>query len=88
MRMAIVTLGLGANLGERLDTLQRSVALLAERGVVATASSRVWESEPVGGPRDQPAYLNVVVRAHTNGTADDTLRAAHQVEAELRRTRE
>jgi 2-amino-4-hydroxy-6-hydroxymethyldihydropteridine diphosphokinase len=59
----VVTLGLGANLGERLDTLQRAVDLLAGEGVRAVASSRVWETEPVGGPAGQPTYLNAVVRA-------------------------
>jgi 2-amino-4-hydroxy-6-hydroxymethyldihydropteridine diphosphokinase len=84
----VVTLGLGANLGERLDTLQRAVDLLAGEGVRAVASSRVWETEPVGGPADQPTYLNAVVRAETELDADDLLAAAHRVEAALGRTRE
>ena len=86
--MATVTLGLGSNLGDRLATLQRAVDLLAEHGVVATACSRVWETEPIGGPQDQPAYLNAVVRARTAGDARNTLDAANHVEAALGRTRE
>lgn len=86
--MHVVTLGLGANLGERLDTLQRAVDLLAGEGVRAVASSRVWETDPVGGPAGQPTYLNAVVRAETELDADDLLAAAHRVEAALGRTRE
>ncbi len=86
--MTKVTLGLGSNLGDRLATLQRAVDLLAAHGVRATASSRVWETAPVGEPEDQPAYLNAVIVAETDGDASDTLHAANQVETELGRTRE
>jgi 2-amino-4-hydroxy-6-hydroxymethyldihydropteridine diphosphokinase len=86
--VAIVTLGLGANLGDRLAALQEAVDGLAERGVVATASSRVWETEPVGGPPGQPSYLNAVIRARTDATPEEVLRAAHAVERVGGRTRE
>jgi 2-amino-4-hydroxy-6-hydroxymethyldihydropteridine diphosphokinase len=83
-----VTLGLGANLGDRLATLQRAVDLLAEEGIRAVVSSRVWETDPVGGPPDQPAYLNAVVRATTALPAPDVLAAANRIEAALGRTRD
>ena len=86
--MTAVTLGLGANLGDRLAALQRAVDLLDEHGVHATASSRVWETAPVGGPEDQPAYLNAVVRATTDLDPPGVLAAAHEVEVALGRTRE
>jgi 2-amino-4-hydroxy-6-hydroxymethyldihydropteridine diphosphokinase len=84
----LATLGLGANLGDRLAALQRAVDLLAEEGVRAVASSRVWETEPVGGPSAQPSYLNAVVRAETDLDAYDVLSAANRVETALGRTRE
>ena len=86
--MTTVTLGLGANLGDRLAALQRAVDLLDEHGVHVTASSRVWETAPVGGPRDQPAYLNAVVRATTELDPSGVLDAAHEAETALGRTRE
>ena len=86
--MHVVTLGLGANLGDRLATLQLAVDLLAEEGVRTVASSRVWTTEPVGGPPGQPAYLNAVVRAETALDAGEVLAAANRVEAALGRTRE
>ena len=86
--MHVATLGLGANLGDRIATLQRAVDLLAEQGVRVVASSRVWETEPVGGPEGQPPYLNAVVRAETELAAHDVLAAANRVEAALGRTRE
>jgi 2-amino-4-hydroxy-6-hydroxymethyldihydropteridine diphosphokinase len=86
--VSTVTLGLGANLGDRLGGLQRAVDLLAERGVRAIASSRVWETEPVGGPDDQGPYLNAVVRAITELQPMGVLDAAQAVESVLGRTRE
>jgi 2-amino-4-hydroxy-6-hydroxymethyldihydropteridine diphosphokinase len=84
----VATLGLGANLGDRLATLQKAVDLLAEGGIRTMASSRVWETEPVGGPAGQPPYLNVVVRAETALDPPSVLATANRVEAALGRTRE
>ena len=80
-------LGLGSNLGDRLTNLQGAVDLLqGEPGLRVTASSRVWETVPVGGP-PQPDYLNAVVRVETDLSARDLLDAAHRVEARLGRVR-
>jgi 2-amino-4-hydroxy-6-hydroxymethyldihydropteridine diphosphokinase len=84
-----VFLGLGANLGDRLATLQRAVDLLAARGVRTVACSRVWATAPLGGPPDQPEFLNVVVEVDP-GTLQplDVLASANAVEAELGRVRD
>jgi len=80
-------LGLGSNLGDRLTNLQGAVDLLqGEPGLHVTASSRVWETAPVGGP-PQPEYLNAVIRVETDLSARDLLDAAHRVEARLGRVR-
>jgi 2-amino-4-hydroxy-6-hydroxymethyldihydropteridine diphosphokinase len=80
-------LGLGSNLGDRLTNLQGAVDLLQdEPGLRVTASSRVWETVPVGGP-PQPDYLNAVVCVETDLSARDLLDAAHRVEARLGRVR-
>lgn len=88
MTRARVFLGLGANLGDRLATLQRAVDLLAEHGVRAVASSRVWATAPIGGPAEQPEFLNAVVEIDPDGLAPaDVLGAANDVEATLGRVR-
>lgn len=61
--MAIAYIGLGANLGDRLQTLRQAVQRLGELGEVE-AVSPVFETEPVGYA-DQPAFLNAVVRLRT-----------------------
>jgi 2-amino-4-hydroxy-6-hydroxymethyldihydropteridine diphosphokinase len=81
-------LGLGSNLGDRLDTLGRAVSLLGEaHGVVPTACSRVWETAPVGGP-PQPDFLNLVLRVEAERTPRELLTLCHEVEAALGRVRD
>jgi dihydroneopterin aldolase/2-amino-4-hydroxy-6-hydroxymethyldihydropteridine diphosphokinase len=50
-------LSLGSNLGDRLGHLQAAVTLLASRYAVQVSS--VYETDPVGGPEQEP-YLNAV----------------------------
>ena len=84
----IAYLGLGSNLGDRLATLQQAVGLLAsEPGLRVDACSRVWETDPVGGP-DQPDFLNVVIRVDTDLAPLDLLAACNRVESALGRVRE
>ena len=79
-------LGLGSNLGDRLEHLREAVRLLgAEPTVEVVRSSRVYETEPVGPP--QPAYLNAVIEVRTDGTARELLEACRRVEDALGRVR-
>lgn len=85
--MVTAFLGLGSNLGDRLGNLQRAVDLLtATPGVRVIRSSRVYETEPVGGPA-QPAYLNAVIEVETDLGARGLLSACLRVEGELGRVR-
>jgi 2-amino-4-hydroxy-6-hydroxymethyldihydropteridine diphosphokinase len=80
-------LGLGSNLGDRLANLQRAVDLLAARpGITLVGSSRVYETDPVGGP-PQPDYLNAVVELRTTLAPRDLLQACLAIEVEMGRER-
>ena len=80
-------IGLGANLGDRLANLQRAVDLLGQTESVRVArSSRVYETDPVGGP-PQPDYLNAVVEVETDLDAAGLLRACLAVEERMARSR-
>jgi 2-amino-4-hydroxy-6-hydroxymethyldihydropteridine diphosphokinase len=76
-------LALGSNLGDRRAYLAAAVARLPD--VVAT--SPVYETDPVGGPPGQGAYLNCVVELRTTRTARELLAAAQAAEAAARRER-
>jgi 2-amino-4-hydroxy-6-hydroxymethyldihydropteridine diphosphokinase len=87
-RGAFAFLGLGSNLGDRLDHLQRAVDLLdADARTRVDAVSSVYETEPVGGPEQDP-YFNLAVRVATRRAPARLLRLCHRVEQELGRTRE
>jgi 2-amino-4-hydroxy-6-hydroxymethyldihydropteridine diphosphokinase len=57
---------LGSNLGDRMATLDAAVrALDADEHTYVMAVSRVYETEPVGGPPQDP-YLNAVAVLETD----------------------
>lgn len=60
----IVYLALGTNTGDRLANLRATLASLPPE-VQVEAESSVYETEP-WGYIDQPAFLNMVIRAGTN----------------------
>lgn len=82
-----VVLAVGANLGDRLGTLQACVQAIGELpDTEVLAISPVYETAPVGGPV-QPDYLNAVLIAVTGLSPVDLLAAAHGIEAEFGRVR-
>ena len=80
--------GLGANLGDRAETLRRAVELLGERpGIDVVAVSSFRETEPVGY-LDQPRFLNGAVAIDTALEPEALLATLLDVERELGRVRE
>ena len=80
---------IGANLGDRLTTLRAAVDALAKaENLSVHAISPLYETAPVGGPEDQPSYLNAVIQAETELSAHDLLDFLLSVERENNRTRD
>jgi 2-amino-4-hydroxy-6-hydroxymethyldihydropteridine diphosphokinase len=79
-------IGLGSNLGDRLATLRQGVAQLEEGGDVV-ALSPVYETEPVGGPEDQGAFLNLVVELDTTDSPHQLLARCQALEEAAHRVR-
>jgi 2-amino-4-hydroxy-6-hydroxymethyldihydropteridine diphosphokinase len=79
--------GLGANLGDREQTIRRAVQLLeGEPGIEVVAVSRLLETDPVGY-LDQPRFLNGAAALETSLGAGDLLGLLLAVERELGRDR-
>ena len=79
--------GLGANLGDREEMLQRAVELLAaEPGIEVVAVSSLRETEPVGYV-DQPAFLNGACAVETELSPHDLLDRLLAIERALGRER-
>ena len=81
-----IYLGLGSNLGDRLATLQAAVDSLEAHDVRVLRSSRVYETEPVGGP-PQGDFLNAVIEVATDIEPLDLLGLCLSIETELGRER-
>ncbi len=76
-------LGLGSNLGDRRAYLRDAVAKLPD----VSAASPVYETDPIGGPPGQGAYLNCVVELWTSRTPRELLVLAQAAEAAAQRLR-
>ncbi len=81
-------LGLGSNLGDRLQTLRGAREQLQRNpAVTVRASAPLYETAAVGGPGDQPPYLNTVLAIETVFTPERLLDCCQQIEQEFGRRR-
>jgi 2-amino-4-hydroxy-6-hydroxymethyldihydropteridine diphosphokinase len=79
--------GVGSNMGDRLENLSSAVRELARTsGVRCVRSSSVYETAPVGGP-EQGDFLNAVVEISTELEPHAVLEALQRIETELGRVR-
>ncbi|MEU0477445.1 2-amino-4-hydroxy-6-hydroxymethyldihydropteridine diphosphokinase [Streptomyces olivaceus] len=83
-------IALGANLGNRLETLQGAIDALEDTpGVRVKGVSPVYETEPWGvDPGSQPTYFNAVVVVKTTLPPTSLLERAHAVEEAFHRVRD
>lgn len=76
-------MALGSNLGDRRSYLAGAIQRLPD----VVAVSHLYETDPVGGPPGQGAFLNCVVELRTTRTARELLAAAQAAEASAERVR-
>lgn len=87
LAMTRAYVGLGANVGNRRENLDRAVELLgAEPGVRVFAVSSVRETDPVGY-EDQPRFLNAACAVDTELGPRDLLERLLAIERALGRER-
>ncbi|GIP30680.1 2-amino-4-hydroxy-6-hydroxymethyldihydropteridine pyrophosphokinase [Paenibacillus sp. J23TS9] len=80
-------IALGANLGDREDTLMEALRRLDETpDITVLHCSNIYETEPVGYV-DQPLFLNMAVRVRTSLNPYGLLHVMQQIEKELGRVR-
>jgi 2-amino-4-hydroxy-6-hydroxymethyldihydropteridine diphosphokinase len=78
-------LGVGSNLGDRLAHLRAAVEALRRLGPVRL--SPVYETDPVGGPRGQGRYLNLVAEVRSERTPRELLDVCRRLENAAGRVR-
>ena len=88
MKLTDIFIGLGSNLGDRLENLTTAVAALA-KFMHIEAFSPIYETAPLYFS-DQPAFLNMVVRGQTPGSVRQILLLLQEQEVAMgrRKTRQ
>jgi 2-amino-4-hydroxy-6-hydroxymethyldihydropteridine diphosphokinase len=81
-----VFVGLGSNLGDRVANLELAVRGLRELDPGLRVSP-LYETAPLGGPKDQARFLNCVVRLCTDLGPRQLLDVAHGLESDAGRVR-
>jgi 2-amino-4-hydroxy-6-hydroxymethyldihydropteridine diphosphokinase len=86
--MTTCLVGLGSNLGDRQQTLDRAVELLRETPNVLVAAVSAWRpTQPIGGSAGQGEYLNGALLLETTLEPDALLGRLRQIEQQLGRAR-
>ena len=85
-KVILVHLGLGSNLGNRLDFLNQACRKLESVPLLKFQPSKIYESEPLL-KMQQPNYFNLVVCGLTELTPLELLKKCQQIENQLGRVR-
>lgn len=78
-------LSLGSNQGNKLENLQQSIDLIAEKIGTAVKISSVYKTESWGFKSDD--FLNICIQIATSLNPEKLLKAIHEIEHSLGRTR-
>jgi 2-amino-4-hydroxy-6-hydroxymethyldihydropteridine diphosphokinase len=88
MKRVIAYIALGSNMGNKGQTLRDALDMMRRTdGITLKRVSSFMDTQPVGGPADQPAYLNGVAEIDTSLTPQELLAALQSIEASLGRDR-
>lgn len=86
--MKTAYLGLGSNVGDRLEQLESAIKILDNAdGVQVSQISPVYETEPVGYV-EQPYFLNLCIEVKTILTPQKLLQQCFYTEHQLHRVRD
>lgn len=78
-------LGIGSNLGDRRKNIKKALEILESiKGIKVKKVSKIYETEPVGGP-PQGKFLNGVIKIKTSLSAFHLLKILKRIEKDLGR---
>jgi 2-amino-4-hydroxy-6-hydroxymethyldihydropteridine diphosphokinase len=85
--MSTVYLGLGSNLGDREENLQKALSLLADHPqITVVKTSSFYNTAPVGFV-NQPDFLNAVTQIETSLSPRELRDATRHIESQMGRQR-
>lgn len=86
--MRLYYVALGSNLGDRLEYLRQGISKILEQTQARNLRrSRVYDTDPVGVPSEQPPYLNAAVSFESPLEPAELLEVLLQIEQQLHRKR-
>lgn len=86
--MAIVHLGLGSNIGDRLGYVQQAVSLLSgDKNIKLVSTSSFYETEPWKTKTDS-WFVNAVATISTTYSPEELLAICQRIESQLGRKRD
>jgi 2-amino-4-hydroxy-6-hydroxymethyldihydropteridine diphosphokinase len=80
--VTLAYVGLGANLGDREESIRRAAGLIDARRLSAVRETQPW------GVTDQPDFVNAVAEVEWGGSPRELLERLLEVERELGRVRD
>lgn len=80
-------LGLGSNLGDKIENIKKACDLISSEIAQIIGFSSFYQTEPWGST-DQPEYINRVVRIFTDHEPLFLLKELHRIEDKLGRIRD
>ena len=83
--MPIVFIALGTNLGNRLENIQQAIETIQQQCMILSQSS-IYETEP-WGVKNQPQFLNAVIRIETKLEPPELLNFLLNIETRMGRNR-
>ncbi len=82
--MAMIYIGIGSNMGDRMANCMNAVKLMNESGIVVTRESSLYETKP-WGMQEQPLFINMAVIAETDLSPERALAALKCIEKKIGR---
>ncbi len=83
--MSTVYIGLGSNLGNKKENIQKALDLLNNtEGILILKISSLYETEPVGY-EDQDWFINAVAQIETSISPQEILKIFKEIEAQIGR---
>ena len=76
--ISFIAFSIGANLGDRLSSIQRAISLLSE-SITDMQCSSVYETEPVGY-NNQPVFLNCAICGYTDKSPEHIIETCKSIE--------
>ena len=86
MKNNIIYLSLGSNLGNKKAYLQNALEELKKAHIKTLKTSSLYKTEPVGF-KDQPEFLNIVIKGETGLSPEKLLQTIIKIEKQMARKR-